>query len=47
MLVTTVDSMKKYTMEISGYQLHILQNIFFCVQQKKETLTYLDWHEGE
>ncbi len=31
-------------MEINGYQ---QLQIFFCVQQKKETHTVLEQHEGE
>ncbi len=26
---------------------YILQNIFFCIQQKKEIYTRLEQHEGE
>ncbi len=32
---------------ISCFVTNILQNIFFCVQQKKETHTGLDQVEGE
>ncbi len=33
-------------MEVNGHR-HILQNIFFCIQQKKETHTGLERYEGE
>ncbi len=43
--------LKTKTMEVSGYR-HlfdyiILQNIFFCVQQKKETHAGLEQVDGE
>jgi len=41
--------MGQNTMEVNGvHQLqNILQNMFFCVQQKKEILTGLEQLEGE
>jgi len=39
---------KKNTMEVNGAKVPIvLQNIFLCVQQKKETHTGLQQLEGE
>jgi len=38
---------KYYTMEVNGAQLFIIQNIFFCVQQKKEIHKGLGELEGE
>ncbi len=35
------------TMEVNCLITNILQNIFFCVQQKKETHTGLKRHKGE
>jgi len=35
------------TATVSCLDTNILQNIFFCVQQKKETHTGLEQHEGE
>ncbi len=35
------------TMEVNGEDCLALQNIFFCVQHKKETYTGLERHEGE
>ncbi len=44
------NSTEKNTMEVNGYQklfANILQNIFFCAQQKIEIHTGLKQHEGE
>jgi len=49
-LLGTIDSIveKKNTMEVNGAKVPIvLQNIFLCVQQKKETHTGLQKLEGE
>ncbi len=35
------------TMEVNGEDCLALQNIFFCVQHKKETYTGLERHVGE
>jgi len=32
---------------VNSLVINILRNIFFCVQQKKETHTGLEQHEGE
>jgi len=47
-LFGTIDFHSKNTMEINGAKVPIvLQNIFLCVQQKKETHTGLQQLEGE
>ncbi len=41
----------KNTLEVNGklifLMFNILENILFCVLQKKEIHTNLDWHDGE
>jgi len=50
MLVTSHQPLTFPTMEVSGHRqlsTDILQNIFFCVQQMKETHTGLEQLDGE
>ncbi len=46
MVAIDFHSMDKKTGEVNGYrQLLLIQNIFFCVQQKKQTHTGLEQFE--
>ncbi len=46
-LLVTTDSRERNAMEVNGVIASIFQNIFFCVQHKKETHTGLERPEGE